>query len=211
MLRGETAGETDEAAVMLTQDMREEWLRFAFAKPMVYDPGTVLSYGNLAPYVAGRMLEKVTGCSICDYFYKKFWEPLGVAKPQWDTDPAGHTFAASDLYLDIIDMIKLGQLYLGMGVVNGRRFLSEDWVRQSTCNYYDTTAIGPSRPAADEECGYGFYFWHNTKNGSYRAYGREGQFIIVLPEQDAVIAVQSMHSDVQPILDAVWECIYPQL
>ncbi|WP_156788696.1 hypothetical protein ACRQ5I_10230 [Pseudoramibacter alactolyticus] len=47
--------------------------------------------------------------------------------------------------------------------------------------------------------------------GTYRAYGRERQFIIVLPERDVVIAVQAMHHDVQEILDLVWETILPQL
>ncbi len=204
ILRGETEGDADQA-------MREEWLRFAFTRPMVCRPGEAWSYGNLAPYVAGRMLEKAAGCSMRDYLYEKMWKPLRVKKPRWDSDTAGHTFGASDLYLDITDMIKLGQIYLGMGELDGRRFLSREWVEWSTACHYPSFSINPFGYAADEECGYGFYFWHNTKNGSYRAYGREGQFVIVLPEQNAVIAIQSMHSDVQPILDAVWEHILPWL
>lgn len=49
----------------------------------------------------------------------------------------------------------------------------------------------------------------NSVPSSYRAYGREGQFVIVLPESDAVIAVQAMHHDVQEILDLMWETILP--
>lgn len=209
ILKHAAADELD--GIPVSSDMREEWLRFAFSRPIAYEPGTVWRYGNLAPYVAGRMLEKAAGSSVCDYLYKKFWEPLGVKKPRWDMDGAGHTFAASDLYLDITDMIKLGQLYLNKGVMNGRRFLSEGWIEQSTRKHFETSAISKSRPAPDETCGYGFYFWQNTKRGSYRAYGKDGQFVIILPEEQAVIAVQAMHSDVQAILDAVWEEIYPQL
>ena len=65
---------------------------------------------------------------------------------------------------------------------------------------------------ADEEMGYGYYFWlnHGAAN-SYRCYGREGQFVIILPEKNAVIATQAMHSNVQPILDAVWKHILSQI
>lgn len=203
-LRGETKKPVDER-------VKNEWLHFAFSCPMVYEPGEKFVYGNLAPYVAGRMLEKACGCSINDYLEERLWKPLGIRKPQWDTDVAGHTFPASDLYLDIEDMIKLGEIYLGMGKRDGRRYLSEDWVKLATTNQIASTYINPGGYAEDEEKGYGFYFWHNSYSGTYRAYGREGQFLIVLPRENAVIATQAMHSNGQQILDVVWEEILPQL
>ncbi len=204
MLRGETEGEADPA-------MKKEWLRFAFTRPMAHEPGEVFRYGNLAPYVSGRMLEKMARCTVCDYLYEKMWKPLGIEKPRWDTDLAGHTFTASELYLDIEDMTRLGQIYLGRGQLGGRRFLSEEWIRLATANYCPTTAISPKGYGADEMCGYGFYLWHNTYAGSYRAYGKEGQFIIVLPDKNAVVAIQAEHSDVQEILDIVWKKILTHL
>lgn len=204
-LRGETENPADPA-------QQAEWLRFAFSRecPMVYGVGEKMRYGNLAPYVAGRMVEKVTGCNLREYLYEKLWKPLGVQLPRWDADPSGHTFAASDLFLDITDMIKLGEIYLGKGEYRGRRYVSEKWVEQASGNYILSNPINPVGNAVDEEQGYGFYFWRNTRPG-YRAYGREGQFIIVLPEEKAVVATQAMNSDVQPIMDAIWEEIYPQL
>ncbi len=78
---------------------------------MMYEPGKKFSYGNLAPYVAGRMLGKAVGMSVCDYLYEKFWKRAGTAKPRWGTDSKEHTFPVSDLFLDIADTAKLGQLY----------------------------------------------------------------------------------------------------
>lgn len=96
-------------------------------------------------------------------------------------------------------------------MLNGQRYLSEEWVKMATFNHVDSTYINPGGYAKDEECGYGFYFWHNSYPDSYRAYGREGQFVIVLPDKNAVIATQSMHSNVQQILDVIWEEILPEL
>lgn len=207
--RQKLRGETEEK---VSQEMMDEWLLFAFQCPMVYQAGEKFNYGNLAPYVAGRMLEKAVGMSILDYLYEKMWKPMGVEKPRWDADPSGHTFAASDLYLDIVDMAKLGQLYAGKGVYKGRRYLSEEWVTEAMKNQVSTTAINPGGPAVDEEAGYGFYFWQNDGvKGTCRCYGREGQYVIILPEKHAVIATQAMHSNVQQVMDLVWEEILPQL
>ena len=195
---------------MLHEKGEREWLTFAFTRPLVCEPGKEFRYGNLAPYVAGRMLEKAVGMTICDYLYEKMWKPMGVKKPRWDADPAGHTFAASDLYLDIVDMAKLGQLYVSGGKYNGERLLSEKWVKAAGSKHYDTYVMNPGGYCADEEAGYGFYFWMNSDpEGSYRCYGREGQFVIILPEQNAVIATQAMNSNVEPILAAVRKHILP--
>lgn len=197
---------------MLREKGEKKWLKFAFTRPMPYEPGEKFAYGNLAPYVAGRMLEVAVGMTICDYLYEKMWKPMGVKKPKWETDPAGHTFAASDLYLDIIDMAKLGQLYASGGCYRGERLISKDWIDTAGAKHIDSCVLNPGGYGIDEEAGYGFYFWRNHKApGSYRCYGREGQFVIIIPEKNAVIATQAMNSDVQPILDTVWEHILPQI
>ncbi len=202
-------GESDDIPG-ITDEMKQEWLIYAFTRPMVYEPGQQFSYGNLAPYVAGRMLEKAIGESPLDYLYERLWKPMGHVKPRWDPDPAGHIFPPSYLFLDITNMAALGEMYMNKGVYKGRRYLSEEWVQQATTVRVPSVEINPGGPAADEACGYGFYFWMNKKEG-FRAYGREGQFVIVLPEKNAVIATQAMHSDCQAVLDLLWEHVEPQL
>lgn len=128
----------------MPEAVKSEWLRYAFACPMVYESGEYFCYGNLAPYVARRVLEKVTGMNIRDYLFEKLRQPLGVAKPCWDADPSGHTFAASALLLDIKDMIKLGQIYLGKGAFNGHCYLSEDWLVVAAQNHVDFDVINPT-------------------------------------------------------------------
>ena len=195
---------------LIDQEMKEEWLKYAFSRPLDHEPGEKFVYGNQNPYIAGRMLEKVTGITVCDYLYEKLWEPLGIKKPRWDTDSAGHTFTASDLYLDIEAMTKLGQIYLGNGTYHGIRFVSEDWIKKSTSIHIKSSCLSPNGGAADELQGYGYYLWKNTKEG-YRANGKMGQLILVLPEKEAVISVQARHISSQQILDIIWETIYPGL
>lgn len=205
MLRGE-----DPTRHASPEDMAD-WMRYAFRCPMVQHPGEKTCYGNLAPYVAGRMVEKVTGMTMRDFLYERLWKIQRVDRPRWDPDTSGHTFPASFLFLDIVDMTKLGQLYLNGGVWDGQRIVSESWTKTATSRHVDSYVISPTGIAEDEMYGYGYYFWMCRYPGIYRAYGREGQFVIVIPEKEAVIGIQSMHSDVQAVLDVVWDTVLPVL
>jgi hypothetical protein len=61
----------------------------------------------------------------------------------------------------------------------------------------------------DWQQGYGFQFWM-SRHG-YRGDGAFGQFIVILPEHDTVIAMFSCTGDMQSVLDAMWEHLLPAL
>src|SRR5262249_10741939 len=51
--------------------------------------------------------------------------------------------------------------------------------------------------------GYGYQFWR-CRHGAYRGDGAFGQYCVVMPEQQAVLAVTAGVPDMQPVLDLVW-------
>jgi hypothetical protein len=67
-----------------------------------------------------------------------------------------------------------------------------------------------SNPKSDWDQGYGFQFWR-CRNGAFRGDGAFGQYCIVLPEQDAVIAITSGTKDMQAVLNLVWDILLPGL
>ena len=203
VLRGEMPGD-------VTEEEKAEWVLYAFAKPIGVTPGTEFHYGNQGPYLAGRMLEKAAGVTVRDYLYEKMWRYMKTPLPQWEMDTGGHTFTASGLYLDIEDMAKFGQMCLNNGRYDGRQIVSEEWMKLATSKQVDCSSISIDYYAPDELTGYGFLFWQNTREG-FRAYGRESQFIIVLPERNAVVCIQADYSDCQKVLDLFWQYIYEQL
>ena len=83
-------------------------------------------------------------------------------------------------------MAKLGQFYLQRGrwMVDGKekQLLPEDWVIEST--KMDT----PTREG-DYSKGYGYQIWSFGAKGAYQFNGMLGQYVIVLPERDMVIAM----------------------
>jgi hypothetical protein len=54
----------------------------------------------------------------------------------------------------------------------------------------------------------GYQFWR-CRHGAYRGDGAFGQYCIVMPEQDAVIAITSGLKDMQAVLNLVWDDLLP--
>jgi hypothetical protein len=82
----------------------------------------------------------------------------------------------------------------------------EAWVEAATARQ----ASNGSNPRSDWDQGYGYQFWR-CRHGAYRGDGAFGQYAIVLPEQDAVIAITSGVRDMQSVLNLVWDKLLPAL
>jgi hypothetical protein len=67
-----------------------------------------------------------------------------------------------------------------------------------------------SNPTSDWDQGYGFQFWL-CRNGAFRGDGAFGQYCVVLPEQDTVIAITSGVKDMQAVLNVIWEKLLPAM
>ena len=65
-----------------------------------------------------------------------------------------------------------------------------------------------SSPTSDWEQGYGFQFWR-CRHGFYRGDGAHGQFCIVMPQYDAVVAITSGTRDMASVMNLVWDRLVP--
>ena len=97
----------------------------------------------------------------------------------------------------------LGQLYLQQGEWDGTQLLPREWVAEATRSHVSNA--GESNP--DWAQGYGFQFWM-ARHG-YRGDGAYGQFSVVLPEHDVVLALTGQSLDMQAVLDAAWTHLLP--
>jgi CubicO group peptidase (beta-lactamase class C family) len=176
------------------------------AAPVKQRPGTLFYYNTPASYMLSATIQKVTAQTVRDYLVPRLFEPLGVATPAWDLSPEGYNLGGSGLHLRTEDLAKFGQLLLQRGEWNGRRLLPAEWVDQATARQ---TSNG-SNPDSDWEQGYGFQFWRCT-HGFYRGDGAHGQFVIVMPQYDTVVAINSGSSDMGGIMKMLWTQLLPEL
>jgi CubicO group peptidase (beta-lactamase class C family) len=183
------------------------WTQRFLAEPVVHEPGSTFRYNTPATYMQSAIVQKVTGQTIVDYLTPRLFEPLGIEKPTWDKSPQGISIGGYGLYLRTEDIAKFGQLYLQKGQWNGKQLIPAEWVAQATSKQVNNDKA-PSAGNPDWRQGYGFQFWQ-CRHGAYRGDGKDGQFCIILPEQDAVIAITAKTGNMQRQLDLAWEHLLP--
>ena len=177
----------------------DDWVKMSLAIPFTDVPGTKFVYNNVGPYLAGVLIQRRAGCDLVSYLMPRLFEPLGIRRPMWETDPLGYTFGAGGLFLNLPELHKFGELYLQDGEWNGRRIIPKEWVVQST-----------SKQADNDEYGYGYLFWLG-EHGSFRADGKYCQWTIVIKDKNAVISTMAECRDYRALNRAVFDEIYPQL
>ncbi|WP_346930048.1 serine hydrolase [Clostridium sp.] len=184
--------------------LEKNWVKYCLNQHFPYKPGDKFIYNNAAAYLAGVIVQKVSGELLEDYLMPRLFKPLGISKPIWEKCPMGYNFGAGGLELKISDLSKFGQLYLQNGNWKGIQLLSKAWVKDATSKHIETDNSG------DWGQGYGYQFWRGEHN-SYRADGKYGQYCIVLEKEDAVIAINSHANHVRGILENLWGEVWPQL
>jgi len=152
------------------------------------------------------VVQKLTGTKLIDYLKPRLFDPLGIQDPTWETSAQGINFGGWGLSIKTEDIARFGQMYLQKGVYAGTRILSEAWVKEATSKHVSNG----KKPDSDWEQGYGYQFWR-CQHGAYRGDGAYGQYCVVMPAQDIVLAITSRVDDMQAVLNVVWQRLLPTL
>lgn len=175
----------DETNTTLQLERSDDWVRFTLAQPMDASPGEKWAYNSGGSHLMSAVLRSATGRTADEYAREHLFGPIGIRDFHWKRTPEGLPDSEGGLYLEALDLARIGYLYLRGGVWNGRRILPEGWVEASTARRVDrVNAAG---------FGYGYQWWR-IENGAapvWAGLGFGGQFLVVLPEQDIVGVINS--------------------
>jgi len=188
----------------------EDWVKEFLATPIVHEPGTKFLYNTAATYMLSAIITKVTGENVIDYLKPRLFEPLAITGEDWEVGPKGINTGGWGLRLRTEDLAKFGQLYLQNGIWNGKQVLPEGWVKEATTKKIDQNPDATSEELASNDWlqGYGYKFWRSRHN-SFRGDGAYGQYILVFPEEDAVIIITAETQNMQNELDLVFDYLLP--
>lgn len=148
------------------------------------EPGTEHYYESMTSQILGVVIERASGMHFADYMSEKVWKPLhmeSVAIVNVDSHKrdVAHTFGGISLTMK--DLAKIGRLYLNGGMWDGKRIVSEEWVRQT---------------GAYDESNEGYHFnWYNMSNvgakkaefPGYYALGIGHQVLYVNPYKNLIM------------------------
>lgn len=199
------SGHGAESLVGDGREKTDDWVQHILDQPVVYEPGTRFVYNSGATYMLSAIVQRVTGQTVHEYLRPRLFQPLGIEGSAWEKCPRGISTGGWGLWLKTEDIAKFGQLYLQRGVWKGERLIPETWIEQATSAQIANSSVNP-----DWSQGYGYQFWR-CLHGAYRGDGAFGQFCVVLPEQDAVVAITAGSRQLQGILDQVWAHLLPAM
>lgn len=175
--------------------------------PVKHKPGSWFVYNTAATYMLSAIVQRLTGMPIVEYLQPRLFDPLGIEPPYWQSDPLGVNMGGYGLNLKTEDIARFGQMLLQQGRWGDRQLVPAEWVKTAS-SYHSDNSIHGGNPEWTQ--GYGYQFWL-CRHGAYRGDGAFGQYCLVMPEQDAVLAITSGIGDMQPPLDAVWDHLLPAM
>jgi CubicO group peptidase (beta-lactamase class C family) len=190
-----------------------DYVRGFLESPIKYAPGTYFVYNSGASHVLGAIVERITGVPLVDYLYPRLFQPLGIEKPKWDRTITGGNTGGWGIRLRTEDIARFGQFLLNKGVWNGKRILASSWIEEATSCQVDNSshqAQAGVTGIVDWMQGYGYQFWR-CRHNAYRGDGAFGQYCIILPDQDAVIAINGGLLEMQGVLNAIWDILLPAM
>ena len=166
------------------QDTSANWLGMVMGLKMIRTPGAKSVYCSIDPFLAGNVIARATGRSFFDLAWDLVGEPMQMGRYYLMVDPMGRPYMGGGARFLARDFMKMAQLYANGGTWNGRRIVSEAWVRES----------GPPKTVIEGAGKYGYLWWSTdyTYRGqpvqAHHASGNGGQYSLYLPELDLVVA-----------------------
>lgn len=194
-----------------------DWIRDFLAVPVVHEPGTAFMYNSMGSTLLGAIVRRKTDMGLHDWLRTRLFDRIGIDADnlRWMRLPDGTEVGGGGLFSTTEDNLRLMRLYALGGTWEGHRILSEEYVRLATTKRIDTASErNMNPPAEDNFLGYGFQIWMCRPEGAYRADGAMGQFSIVFPRQDLIVAVNETAEDgwwAQKSLDAIYDVLLPSL
>ena len=170
------------------------------------EPGQVWAYNQVATYLVAQAVEAATGEPLSSHVRQRVLEPLGGDPARAQRTPQGHDLGFSGLHVTTETILALAQTWLDGGRWQGEQLVPVDYAEWAPT---PTPASLVADEVGDWAYGYGASFW-GASHG-YRGDGAFGQFAIVLPELDVVVAITSEVEDMQQTLNLLWQHLLPAI
>jgi CubicO group peptidase (beta-lactamase class C family) len=184
--------------IMQSQREQPNWVKFTLDLPMAYEPGTHYAYCSANINLVGGALTMATGEWLPALFDRTLARPLNFGTYHWNLMSNGEGYVGGGAFVRPRDFLKLGQTFLDGGVWNGRRIVTEAWVKDSLAPHMRISPETTGKSGNDFASSYydtdEGYAWHmigvRSGNRTYPAYhgnGNGGQLVLVVPQFDLAV------------------------
>ena len=190
----------------------EDWITAFLKNEPVHKPGSVFLYNNMATFMLSAIVQQVTYQTLFEYLKPRIFDPLSIRGIDWDRNPQGINLGMIGLRLRTEDLAKFGQLLLQGGKWNNKQLIASEWVKEATS--FKVECDDPSRKIPknmnDWAQGYCYQMWRG-RNNSVRLDGMAGQFVILIPDRDAIVVLTANARNTQEELNLVHNYLIPAI
>lgn len=164
-----------------------------------YEPGTHFAYNSGASLILSAIINVRCGMSV-DKYLEPLYEALNIKNHLYE-EIEGVNLGGTGLHVNIDALVEFGKFLANEGMVNGKQIISKEYVKLATSKCVESDL----NSTVDWTKGYGLHLWMATRG--YRCDGAYGQVVMVLPEENIIIACQSEVNGMQAEVDLIYELI----
>ncbi len=190
----------------------EDWITAFIKNEPEHKPGTVFKYNNMATFMLSAIVQQVTGMTLFDYLKPRIFDPLGIRGIDWDKNPQGINLGMIGLRLRTEDLAKFGVLLLRHGKWNNKQLIPEAWVNEATSFKIESSDPGNKNPRDKNDWaqGYCYQMWRG-RNNTVRLDGMAGQFVVLIPDKDAIVVLTANARNTQEELNLMHNYLIPAI
>lgn len=179
----------------------------ALASGFKFFPGSRFNYNSMNSYLLSAIITKVTGITAEEYLDTKLFTPLGIRRHLWEKTAEGYNMGGWGLHITTRSFAKMGQFLLQRGMWNGVQLLQESWFDEALRVHIDSS----SWTGTGYRNGYGYQIWQCRIPGVFRIDGAWAQYCFIMPEKNAVVAMNCHCNKPDTTIESVLSRIYPEL
>ncbi len=161
----------------------------ALKSPTGQPPSSHFYYSSGTTNLLSLLLYKRSGGTtqaLLDFYEHEFAEPLALENTRMELDASGVFVGSSYVYATARDWARFGHIMVNKGEINGHTIVTPEWIARATA---------PN--SSDNYRRYGYQFWLNRGDdepewpslspSAFAMQGNRKQYVMMLPEQRAVI------------------------
>jgi len=173
-----------------------EYLNYVVNAPIVHEPGEYYLYSNAGFYLLSVVLQEFLQEDLLLFTKRELFDPLGVKDFKWEKY-GNYIAGATRLWLKPEELLKFGELLLQNGKMNGKQFITENWLQKMLTIHIFTDSVDTPH-ATFRKYGYGYGIWL-AKDPFYFGHGTDGQTLTIIPDKETIIITLAKQPDIKPI------------
>ena len=177
----------------------ESYLKYSLSCDLKNVQVRKFNYSNISAYLVGVALTNAIGEDLYLYLSRKLFEPLHIVEPIYTRCPDGYFYGASGMKMSVHDLSQIGVLLYNNGIYEGKRIVSEEYVKKAT-----------SIQQMNQEGGYGYFIWKYHEGVSIN--GKWNQRCFVLPKEELIITYLShIENNCHELMNSMEKNIYDNI